>query len=352
MKMTPRLFVAVTLGFSFGVVGEVRGQACVANPTLGEQSFSIPNTSQANFQPSAVVVMVAERPCRALVFSDASERLEFAEFEFTNTGLENVGTVVSFDAYPLFKIEAATTLFGTDDYIVVTAGSRTDQPPDRNDRALHLSRLGDRWLVVDLSQSYHLFLDALREELRRRSGYVQPMWLKVEALAALDGEAFLVGVRQSGPHYKLFDNMVLVAVWRPADLSTGNIQIAFEQRFLTQRGGRTFGISSMECELIAGEPATRCYVLISSEVEIKIETETVTEHRAKLYEIQLEALRPGNPMFANVSPNPSQCWDYKGEGLSFLPNNQMLVVFDSDRDEFEDKYWIGAVPQAGANVNC
>ncbi len=161
-------------------------------------------------------------------------------------------------------------------------------------------------------------------------------YFKIEGLAAIPGNQLLLGIRELGASYEVFDYAVMIVsvsyeIVGGQLLLSDDYQLVYEYdptEQLSEHGGMTVGLSSLEYDRYHD----RLYLLTSYENETEAEV-TDEDIGALLWLLPLENLKTGAApeLVLKGSDSTPLMFAHKGEGVAVIGGRRLIIIHDDDR---------------------
>ena len=161
-------------------------------------------------------------------------------------------------------------------------------------------------------------------------------YFKVEGLAAIPGNRLLLGIREWGESYQVFDYAVII-VSVSYDIVDGELLLSDDYQLiydydpaekLSELGGVTVALSSIEYDRYHD----RLYLLTSYENQTDGEV-TDEDIGAFLWLLPVENLKTGAApaLVLKRSDSTPLLFAHKGEGVAVINKNRIIIIHDDDR---------------------
>ena len=161
-------------------------------------------------------------------------------------------------------------------------------------------------------------------------------YFKIEGLAAIPGNQLLLGIREWGESYKVFDYAIVI-VSVSYDIVEGELNLSDDYRLIydydpaekrSALGGFTVALSSIEYDRYHD----RLYLLTSYEVQNDDEV-TDEDIGAFLWLLPVDDLNTEKApeLVLKTSDSTPLLFAHKGEGVAVITENRIIIIHDDDR---------------------
>ena len=161
-------------------------------------------------------------------------------------------------------------------------------------------------------------------------------YFKIEGLAAIPGNQLLLGIRELGESYKVFDYAIII-ISVSYDIVDGELILSDDYQLIydydptekrSELGGFTVALSSIEYD----QYHDRLYLLTSYEVQSDDEV-TDEDIGAFLWLLSVDHLNAKETpeLVLKRSDSTPLMFAHKGEGIAVINKNRVILIHDDDR---------------------